>query len=255
MTTSPSRTDSSASIAPPGSIVDFLESMPVRYRQRFDSASVRQHARIAHERGTQPARVGRFAVGQPEGPALCVVAVDAPGVLAAISASLMLEGFDIMQAEAFTRRPPTGEPEAVDLFWVRRTLSDHRGPLADEDAQAVQATLLPLLRGEVGIRRRTMPPRAATPAAAETSIHFVEREAEPWLTLEVQTNDRSGLLLAITAALLGESVQITESRITTDGHRVHDRFDLVHADGSRIGQGRLQRIQLAVLAAIDGYRT
>jgi UTP:GlnB (protein PII) uridylyltransferase len=157
-------------------VVEFLETMPPGYRERFALAAVRQHARIASARGSQPARVGRFDVDDPNGPALCVVAVDAPGVLAAISASLMLEGFDVMQAEAFTRTPRAGEPEALDLFWVRRTLADHRGPASEEDAAAIQGTLLPLLRGEVGVRRRSAPTRAATPAAAQTYVHFVESE-------------------------------------------------------------------------------
>jgi UTP:GlnB (protein PII) uridylyltransferase len=73
------------------------------------------------------------------------------------------------------------------------------------------------------------------------------------LTLQVHTNDRSGLLLAITGALVSENIQITGSRVTTDGTRVRDTFDLVQADGSRIPRGGLQRIQLAVLAAVDGY--
>jgi [protein-PII] uridylyltransferase len=234
-------------------VVDFLETMPARYRESFGGPAVRQHARIAHERAGQPAHVGRFAVDQPEGPALCVIALDAPGVLAAISASLMIEGFDVMQAEAFIRTNPAGESEAVDLFWVRRGSADRRGPLTEDDALAVRATLVPLLRGEVGTRRRARSSRNATPAATETAVRFIEREEDPWLTLDVHTNDRSGLLFVITSSLLGENVQITQARIRTDGTRVHDRFDLVQADGTRIPRGRLQRIQLAVLAAMDGY--
>jgi UTP:GlnB (protein PII) uridylyltransferase len=164
----------------------------------------------------------------------------------------MLEGFDVMQAEAFTRLSHAGRPEAVAFFWVRRGLADHRGPLAAADVEAVRDTLVPLLRGEVGVRRARST-SVATPAAAETSVCFIEREAEPWLTLELHTNDRSGLLLAVSAALFREGIQISGSRVTTEGTRVHDRFDLVDADGSRIPRGRLQRIQLAVLAAVDGY--
>jgi UTP:GlnB (protein PII) uridylyltransferase len=251
MVSAPRRQDEEFAAA--AQLVDFLETMPTRYRESFDGPAVRQHARIAHERAAEPAHVGRFSVDQPGGPALCVVAMDAPGVLAAICASLMVEGFEVMQAEAFTRTNPAGESEAVDLFWVRRVLADQRGPLTEDDALAIRATLVPLLRGEVGMRRRTPKPHKATPAATETALRFVEREEAPWLTLHVHTNDRSGLLLAITSTLLQEKIQITQARIRTDGTRVHDSFDLVQADGTQIPRRRLQRIQLAVLAAIDGY--
>ena len=234
-------------------VVDFLETMPARYRESLDGSAVLQHARIAHERAGQLAHVGRFAVDQPGGPALCVVATDAPGVLAAICASLMVEGFEVMQAEVFTRTNPVGESEAVDLLWVRRGWADPRGPLTEDDALAVRATLVPLLRGEVGIRRRAPGSRNTTPAATETAVRFIEREEVPWLTLDVHTNDRSGLLLAVTSTLLEEKIQITQARIRTDGTRVRDSFDLVQADGTRIPRDRLQRLQLAVLAAIDGY--
>ena len=60
------------------------------------------------------------------------------------------------------------------------------------------------------------------------------------------------LLPAITGALFPEGIQIIGSQVTTRGLRVHDRFYVTEADGSRLAGTRLQRIQLAVLAAVDG---
>jgi [protein-PII] uridylyltransferase len=236
-----------------GSVVAaFAATMPERYRARFAEPAIRQHAWVAENRQQRPANVGLFDATESDGPALCVVARDAPGVLAAICASLVVEGFDVMQAEAFTRKTPAGDDEAVDLFWVRREVAAERTHLTHEDAQGVLATLVPLLRGEVGVRpRRTM--RTSTPAASETSVRFLEPRGERHLTLELCTNDRTGLLLAVTAAMLAQRVQILASRITTDGRRVNDSFDLVEADGSRITRERLPSIQLAVMAAVDGY--
>jgi len=231
---------------------DFIHTMPQSYRARFDAAAAREHARIAHERGRRLAHAGLFGKTHGAGPALCVVARDAPGLLASISASLMLEGFDITQADAYTRRLRRGAYEAVDLFWVRRERQDSIVPLTDEDASAVRATLVEVLSGSGSLRP---PPRAAsgeTPGAAETSIRFTEPEAGNWLTLELEANDRTGLLLAVTSALFSEGVQIIGSRIVTRGLRAHDRFDLVESDGSRLAGTRLRRIQLAVLAAVDG---
>jgi len=230
------------------SVDEFVGTLPARYSEQFDTDAIRQHAKIARDRRKRPAHAGLFD-GGVGGPALCVVAADGPGLLAAISASLMLEGFDIIHAEAFTRwSPPTGF-EAVDLFWVRRM--DRRGLLGESDVVAVKRTLLELLgkRGPLGPKKRVA--LAPTPGSAETSVRFLEHPSEARLTLELDTNDRAGLLLAVSEALFREGVQIVGSRIRTSGGRVLDRFDLLELDGSRISGTRLQRIQLAVLAAVD----
>lgn len=231
-------------------VSQFIATMPKRYLVRHSLPTVRAHARIAYERGTQLAHAGRFNLsGEEGGPALCVVAQDAVGLLAAISTSLMLEGFDIMDAEAYTRRMPGGSFEAVDLFWVRR--EQFKSSLTDEDAAAVKATLTEILRQSPSLRTTGRKPGASTPGAAETRVRFVEHPCEPHLTLELETKDRPGLLMAITGALAAENVLITGSQIATHGQRVHDSFDIVEADGARVSGDRLQRIQLAVLGAVD----
>jgi [protein-PII] uridylyltransferase len=230
-------------------IVDFLATMPERYRREFEPAAVRQHARIAAARGARPAHAGRFVSGPGAG--LCVVAPDAPGLLAAISAALMLEGFDITRADAYTRRASEQSYEAVDLFWVRRMSSERSLPLSEEDALAVRNALLELLR-EGGVGRSPLRSLAGiSPGTAETRVRFSEPAGVPWLTLELESNDRPGLLSVVASTLYAEGVQIVGSRIRTHGLRVHDSFDLLEGDGSPIAGTRLQRIQLAVLTAVD----
>lgn len=232
-------------------VENFRTTMPDRYRAQFGWSAARQHARIALERGAEPAHAALFHDSASDSQALCVVAPDAPGLLAAISASLMLEGFDIRQALAYTREAPKDEFEAVDLFWVRRQHPGEHAPLTDQDAAAVRSTLVELLSSNSppGPEQRGLV--RTTPGTAETSVRFIDGAAEPQLTLELETNDRTGLLLAVSAALFAEGVQIVGSHVATNGLRVHDQFSLVEADGSRIVGTRLQRIQLAVLAAVD----
>jgi UTP:GlnB (protein PII) uridylyltransferase len=128
---------------------------------------------------------------------------------------------------------------------------DRRGLLGDSDIVAVKGTLLELLgkKGPLAPKKRVVV--VPTPGSAETSVRFLEHPSEARLTLELDTNDRAGLLLAVSEALFREGVQIVGSRIRTSGARVLDRFDLLELDGSRISGTRLQRIQLAVLAAVD----
>lgn len=232
-------------------VIDFVVSMPERYRVEVDWAAAREHARIAWERGRLPAHTGLFTSG--DGPALCVVAPDAPGLLASISASLMLEAFDVRQAEAYTRKTPGGD-EAVDLFWVRRQGSDVTALLTQRDAHAVRSTLIELLTSRVTPPPLTPPAPRMTAGSAEARVRFLDNPGKNWMTLEVETLDRTGILLAITTALFAEGIQIIGSQITTRAQRAHDRFFITEADGSRIEGTRLQRIQLAVLASVEGQR-
>jgi [protein-PII] uridylyltransferase len=234
------------------SVDEFLFSMPERYKKRFDWVAARNHARIVSGRGERSAHADTFEF---EGDlVLCVVAPDAPGVLAAISAGLMLTGFDIQRAEAYTRRTPDGA-EAVDFFWIRRyhAVDGRAAPvraLSTRELDSVLFTLCELLEHGGALTKERIEP-ALTAGDAEASVRFLDDREGPILTLQVETNDRTGLLLTICAALFAEGVQIVGSRIRTLGHRASDQFDLLEADGSELQGTRLQRIKLSVLSALD----
>lgn len=233
-------------------VEEFLASMPERYRQEFGKVSARQHARIAISRGKHPIYVDAFSGTSATGPGICVVAPDAPGLLAVISAGLMLEGFDITRVDAYVRRTSAGEFEAVDLFWVRRASTEQAVTASDEELSALRATLRDLLSSGNIRKHLESAPSGTSPGASETRVQFRYVRGSPWMTLELQSNDRPGLLAVVTAALTAEGVKIIDSRIRTHGLRVHDYFDILESDGSKPSGTRLQRIQLAVLIAVDG---
>lgn len=234
-------------------VEDFMASMPERYRQEFGRASARQHARIAAARGRHRIHADLFSGKNAIGPGICVVGADAPGLLSVISSALMLEGFDITRADAYTRRAACGEYEAVDLFWVRRSSKPEQdAALGEADATAVRATLRELLSNGIARQRLTTALPATSPGTSETSVRFRDLRGVPWLTLELESNDRPGLLAVVTAALTAAGVTIVASRIRTHGLRVHDYFDIIGADGRHPTGTGMQRIQLAVLTAVDG---
>ena len=98
---------------------EFASSMPESYRKNFDGRAMAAHFAIAEARGDELVSVGSFPSSRP-GTALCVVAEDRPGLLATISASLVLSRLDVIEAEAYTRRRSDTAVEAVDIFWVRQ---------------------------------------------------------------------------------------------------------------------------------------
>jgi [protein-PII] uridylyltransferase len=231
----------------------FEASMPESYLKNFDGVAVAEHARLATSGTSRAVRVGAFP-SERAGTALCVVAPDRPGLLATISAALVLERLDVIEAEAYTRRRPGHPDEAVDIFWVRHDLPERRDePVTADDIESLRSTLAGLLDGRVDRERASDPGfvRSPTPSSVGTVVRFLEGDDGSFATLEVETGDRSGLLLALAQALFQQSVQIVASQVKTNGTRVFDRFSIVELDGKPIGAPRRLEIQVAVLTAVD----
>ena len=232
---------------------EFAATLPASYRRNFDARAVQGHMDLSLSRGSALVAIGAFPSNRP-GTALCVVAEDRPGLLATISAALVLSRLDVIEAEAYTRRQEGHPDEAVDVFWVRHDPPElRREPVSREDVQTLNETLTNLLTGKVDSARLSEPSirPPATPSATETVVRFIEAEDGSFATLEVETGDRSGLLLALAQALFKQRVQIISSQVRTTGTRVYDRFSIVELDGSPITTGRRLEIQVAVLTAVD----
>jgi [protein-PII] uridylyltransferase len=241
----------STSSAPPPA--EFSASMPESYRKNFDSRAISAHANLAQARGDARVIVGAFPSNRP-GTALCVVAEDRPGLLATISAALVLCRLDVIEAEAYTRRQPDSADEALDIFWVRHDPPELRKePITEQHVATLKSTILGLLEGKLDRARVGEPAGrpSATPSASETVVRFLEASDGSFATLEVETGDRSGLLLALAQALFQQRVQIVASKVKTTGTRVYDRFSIVELDGSPISPSRRLEIQVAVLTAVD----
>jgi [protein-PII] uridylyltransferase len=236
----------------PSLVRDFVATLPREYARRFEWPTIQEHVAVAGARVDGRAGVGRFLSGQSAGTGLCVVAEDRPGLLATISAAMVASDLNIIDAQAYTRRLPGDGAEAVDLFWVQRALPK-AGPerLSDEEIAEFGRALNVLLDEQAQGRPPSLlseRPGAALPQ--ETVVRFLEDNQGTLSTLEVETDDRSGLLMALSQALFEHRVQIESSQVRTTGHRVLDRFGVLEFDGSRIGPERRLEIQVAILSAI-----
>jgi [protein-PII] uridylyltransferase len=240
------------STIPESSLTAFAASLPESYRRNFGPAAVAQHAALARSRENARAAVGLFT-SDKEGTALCVVAEDRPGLLATISAALVICELDVIEAEAYTRRVTGFHDEAVDVFWVRERDPQKRGQgFSPARVERLREVLVGLIEGKLSTPPGAQPGAALpTPASTETVVRFLEGHDGSFATLEVETGDRSGLLLALSQALFKQRVQIVTSQVKTVNNRVYDRFNIVEFDGSPITPARRLEIQVAVLAAID----
>jgi [protein-PII] uridylyltransferase len=218
----------------------FLATMPADYPAGYTDQAIEQHRRLCERRGAAAVDVGMFEQrGGLMG--ICVVATDRPGLLAVITEGFLVCGMDVVAGDAFTR-DVDGKKEAVDLFWVR---------LAGEDeGPATVDKLRTALLGLLSSYRTPLPPLSGPAAISSNStVRFIEDANGALCTLEVETEDRSGLLLSLSRALHAQKVQIVRSEVRTKQRRVFDRFVITEIDGSPVSPGRRLEIQVAVLSA------
>jgi [protein-PII] uridylyltransferase len=230
----------------------YLRSMPKGYREVFDQAAVETHAAIVQRRGSSATRVELWRELADGVAALCVVADDCPGLLSRISAALVAHDFDVVAAQAFCRRRPDAQTEAVDFFWTRR-LAPKTGavvPIRSNDVASFGEMLEALVRGRANFDRAAQLARAHRAAGDSIRVRFESDEAEGHTVLMVEAPDRPGLLYAITEALFRERVQIVRSDVATREGRVLDRFYVTELDGARVHRVRLLGLQTSILAAI-----
>jgi [protein-PII] uridylyltransferase len=229
----------------------FISSMPSRYTETFDAAAIEQHARTSRARGERPVNVGLFTSASPTGTALCVVAPDRPGLLAIISLAFATCDLDIIAADVFTRQPSEASAEAVDFFWVRRQPPYAKVPLQPADIRKIRDVLIDLLQRAPKELFPVEHFSTQTPASTGTVVRFLEDIKGRFATLEIESNDQSGLLLGVCQALFNEGIQIVGSRIKTRAGRVTGRFEIVELSDRPIERERRRIIKLAVLSAVD----
>lgn len=230
----------------------FVESLPASYRDEYRVEVMEAHARLA------ASRTGLLAVGVFERrgdlTGVCIITDDRSGLLALISEAVVLCELDVVNAEAFTRRVD-GKLEAVDLFWLRRLSRDRSLPVEDEHVAELERTLLALLRNDDSVRRHSAAAPAPMPtldSSVRSRVRFIEDEEGALSTLEIETEDRSGLLLSVSRALFEQRVQVLRCEVRTEStRRVVDRFRIAEQDGTAVGPGRRLEIQVAVLSAIE----
>jgi [protein-PII] uridylyltransferase len=230
----------------------YLRSMPAGYRDVFDHAAIETHAAIVQRRGAAATRVELWRELPERVAALCVVADDCPGLLSRISAAFVAHDMDVIAAQAFCRKRPDAQVEAVDFFWVRR-LAPKTGAhltIRSNDIAAFGDMLDALVRGRANFDRAAQLARAQRAAGDSIRVRFECDERDGRTVLTVEGPDRPGLLYAISEALFRERIQIVRSDVSTQSGRVLDRFHLTELDGARVHRARLLGLQTSVLGAI-----
>lgn len=246
----------------PTEIDAFLESMPDRYLLANRPEAVVGHARAAalRARSGEAVRAELVPSRHADAAEICVVADDAPGLLAKIAAALVSNRLEILAAQVYSRATANGF-EAVDVFWVRDGAGGTEGvrtalPRLARDLKGVctgEVAANELVRDRLGgvspWRERPSPP-------VPLEIVIDNRASPRHTVLEVFAKDRPGLLYRVASVLHGLDLSISLSKINTEGTRVADVFYVTELDGTKVRAAeRLQQIRDALRAALTENET
>ncbi|MEM6955421.1 MAG: [protein-PII] uridylyltransferase [Myxococcota bacterium] len=241
-----------------GRLQRFVESLPDRYVLANDADAIRRHARLARD---SVETEGGVALGLGPGPSdgvseLVLWTHDRPGLLADVCAALTSRQVGIVRAQVYT----AGEM-ALDVFWVRRApggrARDGEISRLDQRLRArLETDLHELAAGtltaDAAIARLGPAPAWAvrhTPGV-ETLVHIDSQVARQHTLVEVYTEDRVGVLHAITACFRDQALTIDLAKINTEGARAADVFYVRERTGEKLSAERINEVKSALLAKL-----
>jgi [protein-PII] uridylyltransferase len=161
---------------------------------------------------------------------MVLAARDTPGLLADVAGVLYANRIDVVDAAIYSRAPgdPKDPAEALDIFRVRDTLGQ---AVTDETRwRKVRQELEAVLSGKakltdlVATRSKGESVVAWKTPAVPTELKVDNGVSRDFTVVEVITEDRPGVLYAITRTLAAESLDIHRSKIATEANRVIDVF-------------------------------
>jgi [protein-PII] uridylyltransferase len=190
--------------------------------------------------------IGEVAV-EGEDQRLTIVAPDRLGVFSRAAGVLALRGLAVLQADAYSSE----DGMAVSVFHVAE-------PDSPIDWKRVRVDIEKALSGRLAIdariaeRSRVYRRRTALAAhQAETRVTFDDEAATDATVVEVQTEDRVGVLYHVTRVLADMALDIRYAKIQTLAHEVVDAFYVRGADGPQLGPGYRREIELAISHALS----
>jgi len=181
---------------------------------------------------------------QPHGVSEVLVCVpDHDGLFASITSVMDEMGLNVMAARILTTR----DGRSFDLFQLMDQ-QDH--VLSESDAAelvarlkiaAMSETVRPLVKRAI--------PRRLRHFITRPRIRFEPDPEQGGTVMELECNDRPGLLSRIAAAMVEEAVQVHDARIATFGERVEDTFLVSDTRGRPLEQA----VQESLASRIKTY--
>jgi len=220
-------------------------TLPARYFQVAATKEILDDLELAH-------RFMRLLLAEVENPltpvlawrdqpdrgctAVKVCTWDRAGLFCKIAGSLSAAGLNILSAQIFTR----SDGIVLDTFFVNDARNGNlAGP---EQREAVEKVIRKALTGEevdfqalIARQKITRPAYYAyTGERIPTKIHLDNESSETRTVLEIESEDRIGLLYAVSQAITELDLDISAAKICTERGAAIDSFYVRELDGGKI---------------------
>jgi [protein-PII] uridylyltransferase len=185
---------------------------------------------------------------------MVLAALDTPGLLADVAGVLYANRIEVVDAAIYSRASLSMDPkdpaEALDVFRVR----DQMGQAVTDEGKwkKVRADLEGVLSGKAKLADlvATRPSGGSVVAwktpAVPTELKVDNGVSRDFTIVEVITEDRPGVLYAITRTLAAQGLDIHRSKIATEANRVIDVF---YVRDKKTGEKVLAEDRVAALRA------
>lgn len=217
-----------------GRIAHFIESMPDRYFLSTPESEIPAHFELMEQYEGEGFVSVIEHFPEKDYSELAVCTRDRPGLFASITGVLAAMGLDILSARIFTSR----DGRILDIFRI-----SHAGRadivMGPQKWARVRATLGGVLQRTIDVAQLVQ--SSAGPALFKkrapkvtTLVQIDNGASDDFTIVEVYTEDRIGVLFAITYGLHQMGVSIHLAKISTNVDQVADVFYVTDEDGRKI---------------------
>jgi [protein-PII] uridylyltransferase len=244
-------------------LASWLAAVPDRYFAALEPRVIARHVKLSRARGARAAAIDVIHHPRKGHSELLVAAGDVPGLLARVTGVLVANRVDVVGATIASRASIAdgGAAEALDVFLVRdragRAIEakDPRWTRVEDDLGRVlgggeDVRALVEARREKGLSIRRVTPEVPTEIEVDNGV------AQDFTVLDVFTQDRPGVLFAITRTLSELGLDIALSKVATEADRVADVFYVRDREtGEKItSPERLEAITRALREALQAVQ-
>jgi [protein-PII] uridylyltransferase len=238
--------------APEPAVAEFLQLMPDRYFLITPEGDFALHFDLMRALGERVPVCRHRHFREREFSEFVVVTRDQPGLFSKIAGVLTANNLNILSARITTRK----DGIVMDVFRV----SHGRGGIALEDERwrRVDADLERVISGEVEIEQLVEAAHVAQSSGRKfvrrfaTEVTVDNRSSEQYTVVDVFTQDRVGLLFAITHALFKLGLLIHLARISTNADQALDVFYVSDRDDQKLTDlDRMRELRAALIAKLE----
>jgi [protein-PII] uridylyltransferase len=242
-----------ATSAPETEINAFLDDMPDRYFFTVPEEDIVLHFDLMRSLEDRPlvCRIRHFP--ELEFSEFIVVARDQPGLFSMIAGALTANNLNILSARITTRTNGV----AIDVFRVSHHMGEASMALEEDRWLRVEYDLERIITGRQDIAALVAAAHHVQSAGRKfvrhvpTEVTVDNRTSEQFTVIDVFTQDRVGLLFAITHTLFRLGLRIHLARISTNADQALDVFYVSDREGHKLDDlDRMRELRTALLEKV-----